>query len=665
MRPHRRSVAVTAAALASAAALLAGCTSGDQGSVTQSPSTATMAPGPSVLPSVPTGPAPSSSSPAPTGVSPTTPDSVPPQEGPTRPAGWTAPTGSARPTSSTRPSPTRGRFVTDIDPALRTVQVVPASDTKRKAQLIKDLCDSGVANVQCIFTPTGPLEHVLGPMKRTSSEPYQMCRGTGFQEIAVKDTTDSTDDVGGKLSVRIGNIVGAGFEFSFGHIWTNSHTTTVKDRMEVQEYTIGYAYRAAPMLRATGEMFIRETGAIVPGADGPQWYAYRLLSLSYDTPDTTVSGNGTLDLVTRPMTPAEKATCPPTQRRSGELTTKTPAKPAVRPSAAERPAPTTAVRPQAEPPDVFSFRNLTDRPLVVTDVRVQDNQVWSGAFGGELPYPGQVIQTGQVVYTDLTFTYNGPGGAIVDNKAWIDFTIGVGGPLVHAMVYNNGKGWPFHQTAFTCASTDPSWTCGVDGYGHGADIYLTHPTDITVPSSDPNVQHRLMEAMCQPGNAAVHCDFTKTQNDLEHVTIPYAQLGDLQYNYTDRETEHSWTEEWEQGTAWRVGGEFSPLNIHVEKIIDVELAATYEHEWGSSHADEVTNGVYVKPGEVGWIERQVPALQAVGNLRVGVGNQWWTLQGVTFVTPNSDGSTFGWVARGNTRPMTRAELDARPTPPDS
>jgi hypothetical protein len=310
------------------------------------------------------------------------------------------------------------------------------------------------------------------------------------------------------------------------------------------------------------------------------------------------------------------------------------------------------------------MRNLTDRPLVVTAVRVQDNRVWSAAFGPAFPYPGQVIQSGQVVYTNLTFTYNGPAGDIVDNKAWIDYTVGVGGPAVHAMVYNNGKGWPLHQTAYTCQSADPAWTCAVDGDGHGADLYLTAKTDLAVPASDPATQARLMQALCQPGNNAVHCGFATPPKTLDHVTIPYAALGDSQYNYTDEESEHSWTQEWEKGTLYKVGGSWSPLGLDVENVIKVEVKAVFDQEWGTSHSESVTNGVDVPSGAVGWIEAQIPALQVTGDLRVGIGNQWWTLQGATFTTPdaNTDGG-FDWSARVQTRPMTAAEKAAKPATP--
>lgn len=321
-------------------------------------------------------------------------------------------------------------------------------------------------------------------------------------------------------------------------------------------------------------------------------------------------------------------------------------------------------RVRDQPPDTFSIRNLTDRPLIVTGVRVQGNRVWSAAFGAAFPYPGQVIQSGQVAYTNLTFFYNGPGGDLKDNKAWIDYTIGVEGPVVHAMVYNNGWGWPGHQTAYTCDSADAAWTCAVDGDGHGADLYLTAKTDTVVPASDSATQARLMQALCQPGNNAVHCDFAAPPKTLDHVTIPFAAVGDSQYNYTDDDGEHSWTQEWEMGTLFEIGGSFSPLDIDVEKVVKVEVKATFKHEWGTSHSLSVTNSVDVEPGRVGWIEAEIPALQVTGDLRVGIGNQWWTLQGATFTAPDADADGgFGWSERGRTRPMTDAEKAAKPATP--
>ncbi len=329
--------------------------------------------------------------------------------------------------------------------------------------------------------------------------------------------------------------------------------------------------------------------------------------------------------------------------------------------AAQAPA---SVQVGEDRPDVFSLRNLTDRPLIVTDVRVSGRGTWSRGFDAAYPYPGQLIPSGATVFTDLWWSYNGPAGVIIPSTAYIDFTIGVGGPLVRAFVYQNGQGWPLHQTAYGCNSTDPAWTCAVDGAGHGADVYLTTATDITIPASEPATQVRLMNALCQPGNPAVHCGFAEPSRTLTEVQIPFHHVGDVQYNYTEETSEHSWTQEWETGTMVEQEASYIPVSVDVMEVVSVEVKVTWGREWGNSSSTSVTNGVDIPPDHVGWIEAEIPALRVVGDLRVGIGNQWWTLKDATFTTPRADDKgEFHWIARGMTRPMTPDELAARPPTP--
>ncbi len=310
-------------------------------------------------------------------------------------------------------------------------------------------------------------------------------------------------------------------------------------------------------------------------------------------------------------------------------------------------------------PDTFTIRNLTPYPLVTTQVRVIGDQNWSWTFQDRFPYPGQIIQPGQEFAWDLGFQYNGPAGVINPNQAWIDYTIGAGGPAVHVMAYNNGKGWPFHQTDFNCTSDAGGWACAHSATF--AQVIAATPHDTVVPASDGQQQAQLMQLLCHPDNPNLLCRFAQPPKQLEQVTMPYQPLGDAQYNYTSGPSEHSWTQEWESGTSYKIGGSYSPVDIDVEKVVKVEVKVTFDHEWGTSHAETVTNGVDIEPGHVGWIEAQIPAQQVTGDLRVQIGNNSWTLTGVTFATPapNATGS-FDWTPRGRMREMTPAEQAAVP-----
>ncbi len=184
-------------------------------------------------------------------------------------------------------------------------EVVPASDKQRQAELVQALCATEVPNVQCMFTPAGPLEPVLGPSNLLDTE--QICYPSGFMAVSTKDTVESSTSLGVAVTIELGKIVKTGVEGATTTTWTHSYTTEVEDRASLPAYTVGFAYRAAPMLRATGELFIRETG----GVSGESWNAYRLLSVVFDSPDPSANGHGAVAFVSRPMTPAEKASCPP------------------------------------------------------------------------------------------------------------------------------------------------------------------------------------------------------------------------------------------------------------------------------------------------------------------------------------------------------------------
>lgn len=301
-----RSLLLYAAVTATATLVLTACTSGPD-STAPSPSVALPTTSASVPPvsSMPT------ASDAPTAPAPprTPSDAMSPTEGPAGPTWTSQPTRTARPTSSAGPTRTTkppGR--TDIDPALQSVQVVPASDHARQAQLVKSLCSTPVANVSCVFTPTGPLEPVLGPAKMIAPT-YQVCDSPGSETVEISDTTETSSTLGVSVSVELGAIVKTGVEASFSTTWLSSFTTRVEDKISLPAYSVGFVYRAPPMLRATGDLFIREAGAILPGTGTePQWFAYRLPSVVFDSP-AGGAGHGSLAFANRPMTPSEKASC--------------------------------------------------------------------------------------------------------------------------------------------------------------------------------------------------------------------------------------------------------------------------------------------------------------------------------------------------------------------
>lgn len=75
--------------------------------------------------------------------------------------------------------------------------------------------------------------------------------------------------------------------------------------MHLGPYSVGFAYRAAPLLRATGDLVIREKGAAGLGDSGDA--TYDLTGVVFDAPDTSAGASGIVAFASRPMTSAEKA----------------------------------------------------------------------------------------------------------------------------------------------------------------------------------------------------------------------------------------------------------------------------------------------------------------------------------------------------------------------
>ncbi len=186
-------------------------------------------------------------------------------------------------------------------------QVVPASDRAQQAALMRTNCENPVAGVTCVYAPSGPLQHVLGQYQLLG-HPYPVCEPSGFESVSRSDTSEVSNSLGVSVSVEVGNMVKQAWEGSFSETWTQSQTTELEDELELPPYTWGYMYRAAPMLRTTGDVIIRSSA----NAYYDKSASYQLVGVSFDVPDTAPGDSGKVALASRPMTAAEKsAQCSP------------------------------------------------------------------------------------------------------------------------------------------------------------------------------------------------------------------------------------------------------------------------------------------------------------------------------------------------------------------
>jgi hypothetical protein len=199
------------------------------------------------------------------------------------------------------PSGSRGLPGSFID-----FEVVPATNVTRQSELIDSRCQQPVGGVTCAFAPSGDLKTKLGNYREIAG-PYSACEDGGDQTVTATDTTDMSDSVGVSVSVLLGNLVKLAVDFTFNTTWSTSYSQSVADHVVVAPYTVSYAYRAAPLVEATGTLVIREKGASGLGDDGNT--TYELTDVTFDAPDTSGTATGAVAFVARDMTPAEKSTC--------------------------------------------------------------------------------------------------------------------------------------------------------------------------------------------------------------------------------------------------------------------------------------------------------------------------------------------------------------------
>jgi hypothetical protein len=191
--------------------------------------------------------------------------------------------------------------------SFKDFEVVPATKVSRQSELIDSRCQQPVSGVTCAFAPTGPLKTTLGKYQAVAGA-YSACGDGGEQTVTVTDTTDMSDSLGVSVSVELGNLVRLAIDATFNTTWSTSFSQAVADHVNVAPYTVNYAYRAAPLVEATGTLLIREKGSPLDlGDDG--YMTYELTDVVFTAPDTSGTATGEFAFVARDMTPAEKSTC--------------------------------------------------------------------------------------------------------------------------------------------------------------------------------------------------------------------------------------------------------------------------------------------------------------------------------------------------------------------
>ncbi|MFJ9413656.1 hypothetical protein ACIRPT_05745 [Streptomyces sp. NPDC101227] len=107
------------------------------------------------------------------------------------------------------------------------------------------------------------------------------------------------------------------------------------------------------------------------------------------------------------------------------------------------------------------------------------------------------------------------------------------------------------------------------------------------------------------------------------------------------------------GVSVTVGGK-------IAELIDLSVTATYSHTWSSSHTENSSMNMTVKPGEVGWISRAQVMQNVSGTWQTHYDSPkwghyfWYVPDTVTGPAPNgTDGQSNAVIVK--TRKMTTAE----------
>jgi hypothetical protein len=341
--------------------------------------------------------------------------------------------------------------------------------------------------------------------------------------------------------------------------------------------------------------------------------------------------------------------------------------------------------------DVFSMQNLTPYPLVTlgsqTKLGVYGGASWSQSWGNSYPYPGQVIQPGQTVYYDNARYYLGPSNTKgYPNAAWIEYTIGYGGPELTYSMWNNGlgNGTLFHADTIGCTSADAAWKCdaGIVGQNQGgaAKIYSatqqTSPVTATEPApaqtgSDLPLQLYLLQTLCQK-DLATSCKLIDTATKSTQYSMPAGIVGDELFNYitgTDEKGKHTVSKGWEMGTSYEVGGKVTPLDVDIAGVVKAAVSTSFGHEWGTTNALDIENGVFVPPDWYGYITADVTSDELTGTWQVTVGNNTYTLQNATLTNPvemtSGNDTGFSWENTAKAFQMTPCQLASAPPTPGS
>lgn len=137
-------------------------------------------------------------------------------------------------------------------------------------------------------------------------------------------------------------------------------------------------------------------------------------------------------------------------------------------------------------------------------------------------------------------------------------------------------------------------------------------------------------------------------------TGPEHQVGDVAYNCTGTVMDHQVGFSDTTGSTNSVGVQIS-ASVKFWTVYEASVTASYGHSWESSHTDNETNTVHIRPNYVGWLTRGTAKQHADGWYEIHFGSrQWghyyWYINNYVSTGEDVDHWWMGFVA-GHDRPM--------------
>lgn len=169
-----------------------------------------------------------------------------------------------------------------------------------------------------------------------------------------------------------------------------------------------------------------------------------------------------------------------------------------------------------------------------------------------------------------------------------------------------------------------------DGYGT---ITITDPpgTIRTIGADQPQLQRDVLDGVCRNVDK-ITCTF-KTIGKEKHIQGPWHQASDRVL--ADRKGKLKFSGEDTVGQTDSVGAEVK-VGTSLFHIVEVEITASYHHEWSREHKFVQELELDLDPGDIAWLETRSPLIRVTGDFTITTGNTTWLLKGVNFDSPDID-----------------------------